>query len=248
MDDSPGKRMASFRKSLGISQRALSAQLGVSSGLIGQLEADLIAPSRGFLQKLSDRYGINADWLLNGHGERQRALGHGFKSRHVQIEPSDTTKPNHGELSIHGKDYVWIRRMGLCVSAGSGLDELPPEEEEGVLFPLRWFEQKGLNPDLCVMVTVRGDSMAPSIPDGSMVMIDCGNHVLRREGVYAFSLDGQSYVKRIVPSAKDKTGRPTALMLISENPSFPPVAVTGAEMNSLMVVGRVAAVINLLKE
>lgn len=248
MDDSPGKRMASFRKSLGISQRAISAQLGVSSGLIGQLEADLIAPSRGFLQKLSDLYGINADWLLNGHGDQQRAPGQGFKSRNVAVEPSDRSKPNHGELRIQGKDYAWIRRMGLCVSAGSGLDELPAEEEDGVLFPIAWFERKGLNPDLCVIVDVKGDSMSPSIPDGALVMIDRGNRVLRKSGVFAFSLDGQSYVKRIVPSGNDRSGRPTALMIVSENPAFPPLALTGADMNSVVVVGRVVAVINMLKD
>lgn len=240
--------MASFRKSLGISQRALSAQLSVSSGLIGQLEADLIAPSRGFLQKLSDRYGINADWLLNGHGERQRAVGQGFKSRKVQIDPTDESRPNHGELSVGGKDYAWVQRVGLSVSAGSGIAELPEEDRDGVFLPLQWFEQRGLNADHCVMVTVRGDSMAPSIPDGSLVMIDRAHQVLRQEGIYAFSLDGQAYVKRIVPAAKDKTGRPTAVMLISENPAFQPIALAGHELNALRVAGRVIAVINLFRE
>lgn len=233
-----------FRKSLGLSQRELAAAMGTSNATVAFIETDERTPSKGFLLKISDVYGVNADWLLNGYGEMLRPRGRGFKSRKVQIDPTDESRANHGELSVGGKDYAWVQRVGLSVSAGSGIAELPEEDRDGVFLPMQWFEQRGLNADLCVMVTVRGDSMAPSIPDGSLVMIDRAQHVLRAEGIYAFSLDGQSYVKRIVPSAKDKMGRPSTLMLISENTSFPPVALSGAEMNSLIVVGKVTAVLS----
>lgn len=69
LSDSPGKRLSSFRKSRGLSQRALAASLGVSGGLIGQLEADISQPSRAVLEKISNTYGVSAEWLLNGRGE-----------------------------------------------------------------------------------------------------------------------------------------------------------------------------------
>lgn len=52
-----------------MSQRAFAASLGVSGGLIGQLEADISQPSRAILEKISNTYGLSAEWLLNGRGE-----------------------------------------------------------------------------------------------------------------------------------------------------------------------------------
>lgn len=155
---------------------------------------------------------------------------------------------NRADITVAGKEYAWVRKMGLSVSAGNGLEELPEEEVEGVFYPFQWFERRGLNPEVCVFVTVKGDSMAPAIPNGSQVMIDRSDRVLRREGVYAFSMDGQSYVKRIVPSGRDKLGRPQALMLVSDNPAFAPTLLTGNELNSLKVAGKVRATLTMLDE
>lgn len=248
MDDSPGKRLASFRKSLGMSQRAFATQVGVSQTRVGSMETDAAPLSRAFLEKISEAYGVSADWLLNGHGEMLRAPGAGFTSRKVKIDPSEPSQPNHGELSVGGKDYAWVKRMGLSVSAGSGIEELPEDESEGVFFPMRWFERRGINADLCVLVSVRGDSMSPSIPDGALVMINCQDKLIGKPGIYAFSRNGQSYVKRVIPSGQDKLGRPQAIMLTSDNPAFPPVVLTGSEMNDLRLAGRVVAILNLLKD
>lgn len=68
LEVSPGKRLASFRNSLKLSQKAFAQSIGFSGGLVGQLEADLSPPSRSFLQKLSEVYGVSSDWLLNGRG------------------------------------------------------------------------------------------------------------------------------------------------------------------------------------
>lgn len=248
MGDSAGKRLASFRKSLGASQRAFAENLGVSSGLIGQIETEMMQPSRRFLENISNVYGISSDWLLNGHGEMLRAPGKGFKSRKVQIEPADTSRPNHGELSINGKDYAWVKRMGFSVSAGSGLVALPDEEEDGILLPVSWLERRSINPDFCFIISVRGESMAPAIPDGALVIIERQLEGVNRPGVYAFTLDGQCFIKRIVPSGIDRHGKPTTLMLISDNPAFSPYALTGAEMNGLKVAGKVKATINILED
>lgn len=242
--DSPGKRLAAFRNSLNLSQRAFGGVLGVSGGLVGQIEADLSPPSRGFLTKLSDAYGINADWLLNGHGQMMRTPGSGFEGRKVTIETPDRSRPGHGEIVIQGKDYSWVRRMGLSVSAGSGLEELEPEDEDGLLLPSSWFGRRGINPDLCVIVSVRGDSMAPTIPDGAMVLIDCTKKTVEQSGIYAVALDGQAYVKRLIPSRDAPEKPPSAILMVSDSPGYTPVPLVGDRMNALRVVGRVRAVLS----
>lgn len=242
MGDSPGKRLALFRKTLGLSQRKFSAQLEVSPGFIGQIEADLSAPSKAFLVKISDRYGVSADWLLNGHGEMLRHPGSGFTGRSVQIEQPDSAMPGHGDLRIQNKDYTWIRRANLSVSAGSGMASLPPEEEDGIVLPNAWFRKLGVNPDLCRFFAVRGDSMAPTIPDGALILTHLVEKTVEKAGIFAFVLDDHLFIKRLIPAETDARMKPKAVSIVSDNPAHPPRVLVGSEINDLRIIGRVHAV------
>jgi phage repressor protein C with HTH and peptisase S24 domain len=62
------KRLIEWRKSLALTQIGLAAAIGVSRGYIGDIEAGRSEPSRGFLQKLTEKYGVRADWILYGTG------------------------------------------------------------------------------------------------------------------------------------------------------------------------------------
>ena len=226
-----------------MSQRAFGASIGVSGGLIGQIEADISPPARGFLTKISDTYGINADWLLNGHGEKLRFPGQGFEGRVGTISQVDRGRPNYGDLRFDKVDYAFVRRMDLSVSAGSGLIPVDDGASEGLAFPMAWFERQGVNSDLAVLVGVEGDSMSPAIPDGSLVLLHVAEKVPTKAGVYAFNFEGESYIKRLMPSGADKKGRPLAITLVSDNPAYPPRTITGEQLNSLAIVGRVRCVV-----
>ena len=242
MGDSPGMRLAAFRKTLGAGQRAFGASLGVSGSFVAQIETNRQLPTQRFLTALSDVYGINADWLLNGHGEKMRFPGQGFAGRVEQVEPPDQSRPGHGDVRFGNADYVFVKRMALSVSAGSGLIPVDNGATERMALPTGWFERQGINSDLAVMVTVSGDSMSPAIPDGCLVLVHVAEKMPTKPGIYAFNFDGQSFVKRIIPSGADRKGRPVAITLVSDNPVYPPRTLTGEDMNSIAVVGRVRAV------
>ena len=106
MSDSPGKRLAWFRKSLGMNQRDFAAQLGVGPSRIGSIETDVDPPSRRFLQTISERYNISADWLLNGHGDQFHAPIPGFQGRHKRVEPPDHARPDHGDVRFADNSYT----------------------------------------------------------------------------------------------------------------------------------------------
>lgn len=69
MNASYGQRLASWRKEYGLTQRALGSALAVSQGYISDIEAGRSEPSRNFLQRLSEHFGVSADWVLYGAGE-----------------------------------------------------------------------------------------------------------------------------------------------------------------------------------
>ncbi|OYX43317.1 MAG: hypothetical protein B7Z02_09205 [Rhodobacterales bacterium 32-67-9] len=243
MGDSPGKRLASFRQSLGLSQRAFGAAIGTSHATVAFIEGDERDPSRAFLQKISDTYGVNADWLLSGHGEMLRAPGGGYEARRGSVEPADRSKPGHGDVTYAGIEYAFARRMALSISAGNGLTPIDEGEAEGVAFPVAWLRRQGINSDLAVLVSVKGDSMAPAIPDGALVLIHVAERSIASAGIYAFNLDGESYVKRIVPQSSGADGRPSAVAVLADNLAYPPIVLSGPELNRMTIVGRVRAVV-----
>ncbi|NJS39815.1 MAG: LexA family transcriptional regulator [Rhodobacteraceae bacterium] len=228
---------------LKLSQAALAASLGVTPGAIGQIETGASGVSARILKALGDRFSVNAAWLTEGREPMIFERPSVFEGRKVVVEAPDKTKPGHGELRIQGKDYALVRRMGLSVSAGSGLEEPEPEDEDGLLLPTAWFGQRGINPDLCVIVSVRGDSMTPGIPDWLAGLIDCATKVVHQAGVYAFALDGNAYVKRLIPSIDGPQKTPVAITMVSDSPTYAPVPLIGHRMNALRIVGRVRAVL-----
>jgi transcriptional regulator with XRE-family HTH domain len=91
---SAGTRLALFRKQKGISQRQLGAAFGFSPGRVGQIECGSYPPSRQFLERISERYGVSADWLLNGHGAmlRETASDAPLKDRKIGLHDLDAAR------------------------------------------------------------------------------------------------------------------------------------------------------------
>lgn len=241
MSDSPAKRLALFRKSIGMNQRDLAASLGFSPGRIGMIESGASQPSRNFLQKLSERYGLNPAWLLEGHEPMIHTQKPGFIGRQTQtqITPPDRARPSSGDFAINGKDFVFVRRMALDASAGSGLVAIEGETTEDMAFSASWMSRLGLNSDLCGLVRVRGDSMAPTIPDGALVLIHAAERFLEREGIYAFSIGEEVFVKRLTPVQSGHGKKLLAVMITSDNPSYPARTMQAKEMCQLRIAGRV---------
>lgn len=246
MGDSPGKRLASFRNSLGINQRVFASQLGVSPSRIGTLETDGAEPSKAFLKKISERYSISADWLLNGHGDQFHAPLPGFQGRTAHVEPPDYAKPDHGDVRIDGHDCVRIRRMNLSVSAGPGVVAVEGADAAPLVVPLDWIRRLRVNADVTVMVRVQGDSMAPTIADGSYVLLHLLDKTVDQPGIYAFTRGEEAFIKRLIPSDLNADGRPGTIMVLSDNQAFPPLAISGTRLNDLRIVGRVRAVFTTL--
>jgi transcriptional regulator with XRE-family HTH domain len=69
MREEYGLRLSAWRKQQRLSQRALCAALEVSQGYISDIEAGRSEPSRNFLIKLQEKFGVRADYILYGDGE-----------------------------------------------------------------------------------------------------------------------------------------------------------------------------------
>ena len=292
-----GKRLAAFRKTLGLSQRAFASSVGVSGGFIGQLEADLLPPSRSFLEKILGRYRVSADWLLYGRGEMllaeaspqvdvstmelpdfrleawpvegndgpfqisrrspsdepvkapartARLTGRGFVGRHkARIDPPELTHPTHGDFRFNGIDYVMIRRMELSATARNGL--APPAESEvaeALAFSAASLSRDGINADLAVLVRLNDASMAPTIPEGALILLHLAEMTVIEEGIYAFTREGIPFIRRLVPSKTKSKRQQSSIAILGDSPDCRPDVVTGEGISELRILGRVRRVMS----
>lgn len=84
--------------------------------------------------------------------------------------------------------------------------------------------------------------MAPTIPDGAMVLVQLDPHI-EREGIYVFSRDGEAFVKRLMPVDVAPDGRPKSIVIMSDNPEYHPEALAGSALKDIRIVGRVRTVL-----
>lgn len=176
----------------------------------------------------------------------ERAAGFEARRGRGRIEPPDLGMPLGGDFRFGTENFFLIDRMDLDVSAGNGLVPIEGGEHESLAFPRSWILQQRINPDLAVLVRVKGDSMAPTLPDGALILVDGFDRDLRRPGVYAFNRGDASYVKRLEPADFGEDGSPRFIKVISDNPAYRPDILAAEEMNEIHPVGRVRCVITTL--
>ena len=144
---------------------------------------------------------------------------------------------NNAEI-ITGSDIAYISfYRDIGVSAGKGLDWDSDGQILSFPIPLSFLHSKGIAPENALIVKVNGDSMAPTLNDNDLVVID-KNFSLSLNGVYVIkdNINGLR-VKRL---DKDKDGN---LKVISDNKNYETQIYTVEEMQdeTITILGKVTA-------
>ncbi|MEI6578025.1 MAG: helix-turn-helix domain-containing protein [Eubacteriales bacterium] len=79
MDRTFAVRLTDLRKSTGLSQKEVSAALGVSQALLSHYEKGIRECGLSFITRASEYYGVTCDYLL-GQSSLKRGFGEGFFS------------------------------------------------------------------------------------------------------------------------------------------------------------------------
>ncbi len=139
---------------------------------------------------------VSVHWLATGEGE--------------MTDSQDQTDHNADD------DFVYIPCLDLEVSAGPGVLVQEETVQEVVAFDSQWLRAKlNSNVSRLSLVTVKGDSMSPTLEDGDMIFVDHSSTDFR-DGIYVFQMEGDLLVKRLqkLPGS--------LLSVISDNPKFSP--------------------------
>ncbi|QNL49230.1 helix-turn-helix transcriptional regulator [Olivibacter sp. SDN3] len=62
-------RFKSFRLSKGLTQGDISGDTSYSRKYISEIERGVVSPNTDLVTKMSDKYGLNAEWLTTGKGK-----------------------------------------------------------------------------------------------------------------------------------------------------------------------------------
>lgn len=204
-----------------MTMKEFSSLIGVSERTIQNYLGGISLPNGRFLTDLSEKIGASPTWILVGSGPKYIGDNH-------QNLPSGITQKAD-------RDFVTINRYEIAASAGHGA--LVGHEQTGEAIALRrnWLAARGLSPDRLAVISVRGDSMAPVLTDGELIMLDGAQTTPRDGAIFVVSYSDGLFVKRIQQLPGDR------LQLISTNPDYPPIIVDQSAADQVKVIGRVVA-------
>lgn len=166
------------------------------------------------LHWLSERHGISAEWIITG-----------------STAPRSTVE-----------NMVRIKHYNVSASAGTGLVPVDEHEEQDDIILARSFLRRlGATPDQSQVIFARGESMLPTIPDGSLLLIDRSKTHLVEGGVFVFRVGEGIKVKR----ARWRADQRIDLLSDNQLAGYPPETYTRDEIASIVPLGRVMCVMRV---
>lgn len=122
---------------------------------------------------------------------------------------------------------------GVRASAGPGA-VASSEQADGVIsFDPRFLRDQGAAPEKCVIIWAHGDSMTPTIPDGSALIVDHSQTEVKNGSIMVIGVGDDLLVKRI------RRRLDGLIDLISDNSAYAPETLGPDALLQLRVIGRV---------
>jgi len=145
------------------------------------------------------------------------------------------------QIVLDGAEFAQVPVHEVCLAAGGGADNHTEELVGHLAFRRSWLKRVGVAASAAVLARATGESMAPTIHDGDMLLIDRSKAeppAARRSAkdtrpspIYALrDHDTGARVKRLELAA------PGTLALLSDNPSFAPEF---RPADSVKIIGKV---------
>lgn len=135
--------------------------------------------------------------------------------------------------------YTRIPVLEVSPSAGHGGEPVDfPAIRDYLEVAENWAQRRfGMNLGALRIVSVGGDSMAPTLNDGDLVFVDTSVTSFEREGIYVLMFDGRLLIKRIRANLSSRL-----VEICSDNDrAYPVQTVHPAELDRLHIIGAVRA-------
>ena len=213
-----GRRILAAREELGWSQKRMDDYLGMTT--VHRWENTDKLPSVLSLLGLAQLLGKSPRWFLGIDSDRDgwfdgsgssplqdrlevllRCVVAGARSTGVPLE----SLLGMVESPADASDESWVgsrynRLAGLLpveASAGGGSEVLDEALVDHVRLDGAWLRQHAVSPDHCDFISVTGESMEPTLPDGCSILVDRSSRELRDGRIFVIREDSGLLVKRL---------------------------------------------------
>lgn len=201
----------------------------ISRRSLSDYVSDKTDPKASVIAQIAFRAGVDAGWLVTGQGSPGRDAGAELEAKLVRM--ADAYDRQLPVTVLPG--MVHLKEIGVTASAGLGAS-VGAESPVGVVaFDRAFLREQGAIPDRCTVIRARGDSMFPTIPDGSLLVVDHSQSQVHHGFITVIGLGEDLLVKR-VRKRLDGT-----VELLSDNPAYAPEIIGPDRLDQLRIVGRV---------
>lgn len=214
----------------GDSIRKFARKTDVSEGALRKILKGSI-PNIETAAKIAINCDSSLDWLVMGVSCGNEILHERQADVYEVREPS--TPYNNQVLPELNEEFDLIPGYHIQVSVGRGCNAFEDEPNRWVAFHRKYLKSRGLTPERCAVVFVKGDSMANTITDNDSLLIDTGSRTPIDGHIYVVRLGDELYAKRIQKSFDG------SLVMISDNKEYGPINVPKEQLSELCIVGKV---------
>ena len=161
------------------------------------------------LSKAAKELGVSIDYLFGltddpAPAADRNGVTHAIAETRAAHEASDYAASERRPVEI----------LEVASAAGVGA-EVFDETPVGLLwFRNDWLDRHGIDPKQCNIISVRGDSMKPTIPDGCSILVDRKRREPQEDRIYVMRTEEGLVVKRL---GLDEQGR---WEIRSDNPDW----------------------------
>lgn len=200
---------------------AMVKKTGIPLGTLSKYTAKTSTASFANAAKIAEAAGVNLDRIAFG----RVPLAAIAQLRKV----AERLAPPVGGAA----NLIRLPLFDVEASAGLGVPVGPEVQLGAVAFDPVFLRAQGARPDQCSIIAASGDSMDPSIPDGSLLVIDHSQQDIRHGHIMVVNVGDDLLVKRV------RRRTDGLIDLISDNPAYPPETLGPDALRQLRVVGRV---------
>jgi len=214
----------------------LASRSGIGSRTISDYLNGSSEPSRERLVALAQAGGVSAGWLATGREpirtlEEAGAYVGGEMARFAEA----ASEAAQGASGAHPpSDFIYVPRYDIEASAGGGAEVHSEQIVDYLAFRRDWVLSQGFEPRQLALIEALGDSMAPTIEDKDLVLVDLSHRTLGRPGVYVLRRDHTLLAKRL-EVRWDGPG----VIVRSVSPAYDDQTLDEGEAAQLQILGRV---------
>ncbi len=203
-----GYRLEEARKTAGLSQRRLAREIGTASSQISMVENGKAGMSLKMALAAAKALGVSMDYLV-GLVSDPRPSRQMLTQLQTSIARMRDLEEERPELDEDWGDYVGISEIDTSAGIGAVVHD---EAVTGRMkFPSRWLRQRTLRPGRCRIIRVVGESMDPTLPDGSAILINLDSKHRKDGKIFVIRIGDDLVVKRTVRD------REAGWLLVSDN-------------------------------